>query len=307
MAAILLTILKITGIVLASVLALVLLVLVLILFVPIRYRIRADRSDPSQGFRASAAVTYLLHVVSGKFIYEDEFTRYVKVFGIKIWPKADKPVDDNALETVPEEKPEEISEDKPAVDYQAEIPSEDEYSIDWNDLDESDAKPVEAFEFVSTSEDTDEEEDIFDRIDSILDSIRRKYEEYSDKIDAIRKKIRYWDKMVHDERNKRAVSLIYDQTVRLLKKIAPRRIKGFVHFGFEDPATTGRILAYLAMIYPVMPKKFRVEPSFTDTDIYGTADIKGRLALASVAACLLKLYFDKDCRRLWRLYKKHSK
>ena len=112
--------------------------------------------------------------------------------------------------------------------------------------------------------------------------------------------------MYDDKRNKDAFALIKKEIIRLLKKIAPKKIKGFVHFGFDDPATTGSILMYLAMIYPVLPKKLKIDPSFEDTDIYGAIDVKGRLSLIVPAVSFLKVFFNKDCRRMYRLYKRHS-
>jgi hypothetical protein len=112
--------------------------------------------------------------------------------------------------------------------------------------------------------------------------------------------------MRNDERNQEAVLYIKKKVLKLLKKLAPKSVKGFVHFGFEDPATTGKILMYLAMIYPVLPRKLIIDPGFDDTDIYGNIFIKGHFSLITPVMCFLGVYFNKDIRRMRRLLKKYK-
>ena len=288
--AVLLTILKIIGIVLLCIIGLILLIAAILLFVPIRYRICADKSDPEGDISAAAKVSFLLHIVSAAFIYSGGTDLSVRLFGIKIYPRKKK---DRCGRR--KDKPEPVHDVKPdepageAVNHEY-IPKDDDFTIDWNDA-------------------ADEEEpvsDIAQKAEEILDKLSDKYESIRDRYEKIRKDIRFWDRMIHDCRNKNAVTIIKTQVLRLLKKIAPRRVKGFVHFGFDDPATTGQILMYLSMLYPILPRKLKIDPGFEDTLIYGNIDIKGRLSLITPAICFLKIYFNKDCRRMYRLYKRHQ-
>lgn len=296
---VILTILKIIGIILLVIIALVLFILALVLFVPIRYRIKGDRSEPEDPPSAKIGVTYLLHIISAGLLYEDGVSgKYVKVFGIRIRPK-DK--DDGADATAPGEgdeaeddfgnTPEDTSENVPSDISDDEIEEIDEDVSQNGSRDEAEDKVEGATE------------DIFDKIEALLDKAAAKYQEYCDKITGLKKKIRFWKKMADDKRNKAAFELIEKEILRLLRNIAPKKIRGMIHFGFEDPAVTGRILMYLAIVYPVMPKKLIIDPGFNDTDIYGNIDIKGYLCLVVVAYSLLRLIISKDCRRLWRLYK----
>ena len=295
MAAIVLTILKVTGLIILGILAFILLILAIVLFVPIRYRISADKSDPDGDLILRAKVTYLLHIVSGSFSYIKESDMSIRIFGIKIWPKN------------------KVKVDREDTGHLTVEPEADDFTIDWNDEDvhtgpnpgkeEADTSYTYEHEDEGSSDNT---ESLGEKIDRMIDGIIDKYDLASEKITGIKKDIRFWDKMIHDERNKDAFHVIKAVTLKFLKKIAPRRIKRFIHFGFEDPATTGRILMYLAMLYPVMPRKLTIEPGFSDTLVYGDCDIKGRLCLITVAVCFLKLYFNKDCRRMYRLYKRHT-
>ncbi|MCR5673325.1 MAG: hypothetical protein K6F87_06375 [Lachnospiraceae bacterium] len=304
MAAVILTVLKIIGIVIASVIGLVLILAAIILFVPIRYRIKADKKTIDDDLCASARVTFLLHILSGGAVFKDEFSYYFKIFGIKVIPSRRSQEEESSSE---ESANEGMNNDQTgqgiessgteSPDESPEHPSEeiaDDFTIDWNENDDQDI-----------TEDTDDS-DLFDKIDEIIEKIVSKYDSLSEKYEDIRKGIRFWDRMINDTRNRQAAELIKKLVIKVLKKAAPRRIKGFVHFGTDDPALTGKILMYLSMIYPILPRKLIIEPGFEDTDIYGYGDIKGYIRLITPGVAILRFMTNKDCRRLWRLYKKHT-
>ncbi len=306
MAAVFLSILKITGIILLCIICLILLIAALILFVPIRYRINAQK-PLGDYLTASVGVSYLLYILSGKVLLHDFDTDIsFRVFGIKVYPRkkkeeTDTKPDEAALKDSKEPAPEngKVSGDQPESPA-GDIPSEDDFLIDWNE--ETSEETHESFE----EDDELVDDGLAEKIEQIIEKIASKYDSVSEKYEKIRFKIRFWDKMRCDERNREAVIYIKEKTLKLLKKIAPRSVKGSVHFGFEDPAVTGWILVRLAIIYPVLPKKLKIDPGFTDTDIYGDLKIKGRICLITPAVWFLGIYFNKDVRRLRRLYKKYK-
>ena len=311
MLAVLLTILKIIGIILISVLAFALLIILILLFVPFRYSIKGNKGEPADDISFRVSVTFLLHMLSGGISYEEaEFDRYGRVLGIRIWPrKKDKKESEDGdvyeytmdMNEQPETSPPPGTEDihtteteqisDTDTDTVAEESTDNSYPENDKDSESIDDKDIESLD---------------DKISKLLDSITSRYDSLSEKTVRIRKEIRFWDKMVHDDRNQNAVSFAKGILVRFLKKIAPRRIKGFIHFGTDDPATTGKILSYLAIFYPVLPRKLLIDPSFEDTLIYGNISIRGRIALITVGMALLRLYFNKDCKRLYRIYKRHK-
>ena len=300
--AVFLTILKIIGIVLLCIICLILLVLSLILFVPVRYRIRADKEDAGDDLRAFGQVTYLLHILTGRFIYDKETDCFIKLFGIRIWPKKEKKPQKKSRSV--DDEPVAVGDDKEKTaaespDLQA-ISSGQDYTVDWNEDDDS---------ALSRSEDPPDEaedKDLFDIIESILEKIQSRYDSFSDKYVSFAARLRYWDKMANDPGNRNAVAYIKDIGIRLLKRIMPRTIKGYVHFGSDDPATLGKILVYISLIYPMLPRKLKIDPDFENADLYGNVDIKGNIRLITIGVAALKVILNRDCRRMWRLYKKHS-
>lgn len=100
-----LTILKITGIVLLVILAVVLVLLLLVLFVPIRYRADAlvPETDLDKGFDVnsldlSAGFSWLWFVIRGKISFPRDKQFTLKVFGIKILPRKEKPGEDETAD-----------------------------------------------------------------------------------------------------------------------------------------------------------------------------------------------------------------
>ena len=293
--AIALTILKIIGIAILAVLALALVLILLILFVPVRYKLTGNMERDNKPY-AKAGVSFLLHILSASFVYDNEISYAVRIFGIKIRPKKEKrkgkkePESDNPISAQDNPPRPSSVEEQDAEELSEPIPEPDDYTIDWNN---------EPFEEDTQDEAKGKLEEAIDRIVSKYESLRSKYEKN-------RKKIRFWDKMINDTRNREAFDLIKRNVIRLLKKTAPRKISGFIHFGSDDPATLGKILVFLSIIYPVLPRKFRFEPDFENTDIYGNIKIKGHICLITPVICLARVYFNRDCRRMWRLYKKHT-
>ena len=88
---IILVILKIIGILLACIVALLLLLALSVLLVPVRYRGRVEKNGD---ISAMGHIHWLLHIVSGKIFYEEgEVSIKVRIFGIpiRLEAKEDRP------------------------------------------------------------------------------------------------------------------------------------------------------------------------------------------------------------------------
>ena len=81
---VILTVLKITAIVLIVLLSLILLLALAILLVPIRYRAAAVKETEKELFSASVVFSWLLHFIRLEFYYRDGLTYVLKIFGIPV-------------------------------------------------------------------------------------------------------------------------------------------------------------------------------------------------------------------------------
>ena len=84
MGGIILTILKITGITLLVLIAFALLLILAVLFVPIRYQIEGKKETDKGILRGRVTVSWLLHIVHARAVYEGTLRYVIRVFGIPI-------------------------------------------------------------------------------------------------------------------------------------------------------------------------------------------------------------------------------
>lgn len=97
---------------------------------------------------------------------------------------------------------------------------------------------------------------------------------------------------------KRAWKLVKKEARRLLRHLKPKKFTLTWRFGFEDPAVTGEVLAWLAMFYGFYYKHVTLIPVFDgDSTIQeGEFYCRGRIRAATLLIILAKLYFNKDIR-----------
>lgn len=314
--AIFISVLKIIGLILLCILLLILALIFIILFVPVRYKARVNKDTPDGDILADANASYLLHAVSARAKYDSDFDFYIKVLGFKI-KKKESSIEESDKSEIKESEKSEIKEsEKPEIKESGTFANKEsenanvleeavsydslEYTIDWNEEEEKEAETEEA------EEEAENKETLSDKVIRFIEKLSSKSDSIKSKIYNIESKYQRMSGLINDSRNKKAASYIYKVILNLLKHYIPKKVKGYVHFGFDDPGTTGKVLMYLGILYPVLPKKVTIEPDFDDTDIFGNLYIKGRIRLIHLAVAAIKLLIDKNVRRLWRLYKKSN-
>lgn len=80
----------------------------------------------------------------------------------------------------------------------------------------------------------------------------------------------------------------------IFKIIKPKELSGYVEFGLDDPAVTGRILGVLATILPLYEGYLTVKPDFTEKCFKGNIHGKGKIYLISVLKLAIKVIFNKN-------------
>ena len=79
----------------------------------------------------------------------------------------------------------------------------------------------------------------------------------------------------HDEQNQKAFRLVWKRTKKLVRYILPRKLRGRIHFGFDDPYDTGQVLAAVSPFYGMYARTLTLEPDFTGTALGGELHFKG--------------------------------
>lgn len=128
-----------------------------------------------------------------------------------------------------------------------------------------------------------------------------------DKLTDIKENIDYYyNALSNDKKNREAVELIIKKTKKLLKAIAPRRMKGDIEYGSEDPADTGKFLAGAAMLYPLYGRGITVVPHFDGPVLAFELMFRGRIYIFTLVKIFLQLYFNKKVKRFIHIMKKEN-
>ncbi len=133
-------------------------------------------------------------------------------------------------------------------------------------------------------------------VDSVS-SIIAKIKEIKAKGDEAYKKGKRFKRLWDAETTKKTVSLLKKQAFKIIKHILPNKVKGYIHYGFDDPATTGEVLAVISAFYPVLSPHFEIVPDFNDKVIEADVHIKGRIHLIYIVGCALRILISPDTIR----------
>ena len=270
------TILKVIGIILLVVLALILTALLCVLFVPVKYR--AVGSFDNTDIRAKAHVSWLLHLFALHIEYAQETDGYIRLAFVK-----KKLFDDADSEYENDEKAAEASDDD-VMDEAAKTETEDKVSENTGDEPKISA---------------DENQHI--KQQTKLTHKKPHKKQFKDKSEKIKTGIGKLKREYGDERNKAAFSYLKKELFIILKRICPRRLKLTMVYSTGSPDTTGISLGILACFPVGYTNRWRITPDFESEKPYakGSFDIKGHVIVISILAATLRILFDKNCRRLY--------
>lgn len=298
------TILKVIGIILLVVLALILTALLCILFVPVKYR--AVGSFDNTDIRAKAHVSWLFHLFALHIEYAQETDGYIRLVFVKKklfdnYEALDDGDMDDADKTETKDKVSENTVDEPLISAE-----ELEHITD------------EQTENESTAQTPNEQRTVNDENQQIKQQTKLTHQktynkrnkkppkkphkkQFKDKSEKIKTGIGKLKREYGDERNKAAFSHLKKELFIILKRICPRRLKLTIVYSTGSPDTTGISLGILACFPVGYTNRWRITPDFESEKPYakGSFDIKGHVIVISILAATLRILFDKNCRRLY--------
>ena len=304
---VLLLILKITGIVIACILGLVILVVTAVLFVPVRYKVNADYHDR---FKAQAKVSWL-GILRLMISYDEELDIKAKAFFITVYNNNDE----NSK----------VSEQKKAKKKKEKKPEENIFSASDKDVEkltEKEEKPqIKMAEAVNeTKEDVQNVKEavsesgniqnrsffnkvkdkcfvIYTKIKEIIKLIRDTVKKISGAADRLKEKVSKAKEFVTDEDNKALFHFLVEQLKALIKVIKPKKYRINARIGFEDPATMGKVLAYVSILYGMSGVDLSLEPVFGENVKEGSIFLKGNICIFSVLVIALRVYRNEQFKK----------
>ena len=102
--------------------------------------------------------------------------------------------------------------------------------------------------------------------------------------------------------NRICVSRIFRNLKKLLYRLRPELKRLYLHFGFEDPAATGKMLGAVSWLYPFCTDAMEVVPEFQTDKLIFESDVhaEGRIRLIWAAVFAVTSLLN---RRFFRLVK----
>ena len=332
---VLLLILKILGILLASVLALVLISVALLLFVPLRYRLEGHKAED---YAVEARLSWLLHILrvnvkyasDSKLFYEVRLLWFLLLSNDEAWKaaheekkklKAEKKAQktekkkQKQKEKRAKERAKQREKQQKAAGKQGgaakgtakpekQLPQSSQKNTINAETQNADAKTAARQEQTTSGNENQTEENkkwfsrIYDKIKSVIEKIKNKLQSLVNTVKALWNKADAVITFLRDETNKAAFRASWSTLVKLLKHIGPTKIKGYLAFGTDDPATTGYILAVLGIFYGKFGKSFSIRPNFEEKQLETELRAKGRLRMSRLLYLAWKLWRNKDFKSL---------
>lgn len=178
---------------------------------------------------------------------------------------------------------------------------------------ETDGKPAETDETAEASEEESgspyidgpdkPKKKLGEKIGELKDKITGKVSGLIDSLHALlillQKKKGLLAAYIKKKSTKKAIKTAWVTLVWVLKHICPKKYRGSLTFGLEDPALTGEICAAISPWYILIADKVALTPAF-EGKLVASGDIylKGRIRLWGFVVRAIKLYRDKNIRKV---------
>lgn len=300
MTAVLLTILKIIGIVLLVILGILLFLLAVLLFVPVRYSVKGTVDN---NITAEGKISWLCSILRYDFTFqEQELNGKVRIFGFR--PKKKEKVSEEELEevVVPEVKDgvEEVVSDLVSTTVEEDDSEKNSIEPEQNQKADSDTGKQNVKSSRKSSQPS--RKNIFVRmwgkIKSFMKKIKHFFISIQKRLISFKDFVTKLKEIVTDTKNQYAVRRLWEELLYLLKHFGFRKIHTELTFALADPALTGQVLGVLCMMPFLYQYDFHISPDFESESYYirGSYDVKGRIQLIFLLVTAIRLLADKDIR-----------
>lgn len=324
---ILLGILKIIGILLLILLALVLLTVLALLFAPVRYRMEGERTDSF--YQGKITISWLMRLVWFHAGYDSRKgkTEYsVRILGISAKQAAAffrkcRGIRQKAAEKKAKKKKSKEDQKKPEVTAAQEVLGQSdapEITKTQEKISETEQSSLSRMEDPGKGERERQRgkknpvRKFWENLKKILRTILAVPKKISGALKNFRltaagicDKIKQIRELWESSQFQGAKGAAVQETKGLLRHIKPRKLRGRIAFGTEDPCTTGEILAAAGIFYPLYGENLIIEPYFDKEILEGEIQAKGRICGICMAAAAFRLFRNQDIRFIIRKYKQH--
>ena len=306
---VLLTILKVLGIILLSILGLLLIIILLFLFVPFVYKIRVKYVDKQ--LEAEGEVSFLFRLLRARAAYKDELSYEAKAafFTLISSEKAGRDEEDGK-EAHKESKAADVKAEDTSLKTTAagtQVDCKQAVCEQVNEENKAGKKAKRKEAKKQKSKKTKKKLNIFAKIEEIKEKIEAKWTAFKETFLSLNNKKEAVLKFINAEGTADGIFYLLTQSKILIKMILPKEIKGWLRFGTGDVYTEGQYLTYLCFVYPLYAGKFDIIPEWEEEVIEVDATFSGKIRMFAMLLIGLKLLFSKKVKALLRNFNRCKK
>lgn len=339
MLTIILSILKIIGLILFWILAILLGIILLICFWPFFYKVDLVKLEDIKG---RFGISWFFHVLVIEAYYRDEFNVRLRLFGIPVYDRNRKLKSEIKREEVNKRKKQSAQnksvEDTSVSDETVESkPVEETVNESVNESDNESGKEVliekprettaaqgDRKQSEQNKKETNKKVLISDRIEQIiqkvkqifckiidfLESIPERLEHWSDKlegkIDKLVETIDYYENLFAKKGTRWVIDFCKKECLLLIRHLKPYYSKVWIKYGSDDPAAIAKVMEYYAMVMPWLPRHTTLETSYQENCLEIEGVLKGRFILLYVVLHAGKLVLNKNVKKFIKLLKREE-
>ena len=299
--------LKILGILVLVLFALLLLAALLVLFSAVCYQ--AEGSYLGNTLKANGKISWLFHILTIRFSFEERVYGDVRIFGIPVW-STDKKGAEKPNETQPEMEngPEDFQPEEEVFSIQElgtetgdrdrgipELSGTKQHKAE-PEQEEAEPKPEESFLETWIRRLSEKSRSLFQKGKQMAADGKRRFRRAM----AQKEKLVSW---IEDEANQESVKLAVRQLGKIIRHLLPRKGHGRVTFGFgEDPYLTGKVLTAIAPFYPLYGEYLELYPDFERRIFEAEGTGNGHIRIGVIIGYAIRLLFDSNIRKNIRAF-----
>lgn len=285
-----LTVLKIIGIIILVIICLFILIFAMVLFLPIRYQFSGSYEEKLDG---EAKIKWLPLILNASVSYHNHQLQYiVKIFGLVVMTNTEQKISWLGRKFFNFDEKEVVDE---KVFKKNNGKQKEDINIALNDnLVKHQEDKIEQVRKNLNKEKTKNKVSLYKKIYDKIQKFKIKWKEFLAKFKEINKKKEALLKVYQSKRFEVAKkdAIIYIKKLWMIVK--PKYLKGNIHFGLESPDTTGYVLGVVAMGIPLYQEYLVIQPDFSQKCLDGKLEGKGKIYCFFLLKLIIKVIMNKN-------------
>lgn len=332
---ILLLVLKIIGILVLALLVLFLLCVCLVLFASVHYRMQLEKKA-EDSWKMDVRVTWLLRLLSIRVKYEESLDVCFRILGIPIKKFQEPMTEDTSKEAASKENANETKPDR--TTYKGEqtslsVSQEEKSKVTLQKQEEpslqkkqevSKTEQDEELQTVQKIADEQNDKEMFtdktssehkitgtsfwqrqkDKVTKWYECVKAMWFSIRQKKENVIEEITNVTSFCSLPENRAGVTALLEGGKKIFRHIWPKKWKGQIRFGMEDPAKTGKILGILAVLFGVIGTFPEIEPDFQEAVLEGELWAKGRLRIGVLLWIVFQVWRNENVKKLKNNFEK---